>query len=217
MSGELDKLKDNIVSTVYDADYFIHGKQSGKSLYENYRWIPDLTLPMVRTMVQYLGIKRTNSILDFGCARGYIVRALCEMKYDAWGYDISKWAIENCDETIRRRVSSSIMGYHDWFIAKDVLEHIPQVADTITHLMSLAYIGVFAVVPLSPADGEPYVVPEYEKDVTHIHRLTLASWVRLFTRPGWEIIVSYCVPGIKDNYAEWKTGNGFITARRIVT
>ena len=33
----------------YDEDYFLRGKQTGKSLYEDYRWLPELTRPMVAT------------------------------------------------------------------------------------------------------------------------------------------------------------------------
>ena len=68
---------------VYDADYFLRGKQTGRSLYENYRWLPDLTIPMVAAMIRHLGIKPDDKILDFGCARGYVVKAFREMGYRA--------------------------------------------------------------------------------------------------------------------------------------
>jgi hypothetical protein len=32
-------------SSYYDADYYLDGLNSGKSNYENYSWMPDLTLP----------------------------------------------------------------------------------------------------------------------------------------------------------------------------
>ena len=52
----------------YDADYFLRGKETGKSLYENYRWLPDLTTPMVCSIISHLGIRSGDTILDFGCA-----------------------------------------------------------------------------------------------------------------------------------------------------
>ena len=51
-------------SKQYDEDYFLHGKQTGKSLYEDYRWIPEATIPMVQVIINYLGIQKTDSILD---------------------------------------------------------------------------------------------------------------------------------------------------------
>jgi hypothetical protein len=96
-----------------------------------------------------------------------------------------------------------------------VLEHVLGVEGVIRRLMDVARVGVFAVVPLSPVDGALYVVPDYEKDVTHIHRLTLATWVRMFVRPGWSVEARYRLKGVKDNYAQYEKGNGFVTARRI--
>jgi cyclopropane fatty-acyl-phospholipid synthase-like methyltransferase len=72
-------------SDKYDADYFLRGKASGKSLYDNYRWMPDLTKPMAERIIEHLGIELDDRIMDFGCARGYLVRALTELGQDAYG------------------------------------------------------------------------------------------------------------------------------------
>ena len=206
---------------IYDADYFLHGKESGKSLYENYHWMPELTIPMVQSIVNHLGIEKFHSVLDFGCARGYTVKAFRQLEYEAYGIDVSEWAIDNCDDEVRdwvwiKDARGVGRGWNlDWIIAKDVLEHVPQVADTITELMNSAKVGVFVVVPLSANDGQPYVVTDYEKDVTHVHRLTLASWARMFMRVGWRVEAMHRIKGVKDNYQTWENGNGFIVARRI--
>lgn len=204
--------------STYDADYYLRGKQTGKSLYENYRWLPHLTIPMCHTIIAHLGFQRQHTILDFGCARGYTVKALRQLGYDAYGQDCSTWAIENADDDTKPylRLAEQVTHDFDWILAKDVLEHIPQVADTIANMQAYTRIGIFAVVPLSPADNEPYVLSDYERDVTHVHRLTLASWGRLFLRRGWEVRLSYRVPGIKDNHyvPAWEPGDGFITATR---
>ena len=207
--------------SVYDGDYFLRGRETSKSLYTHYRWLPDLTKPMVAAMVSHLDIKPSHMILDFGCARGYVVRAFRELGYSAFGYDISQWALENADEVVKKNMwlianwSTVMLASFDWVIAKDVLEHVECAADIVLDLMAVARKGVFAVVPLADHDGGHYVVREYEEDVTHIHRLTLASWVRFFTKEGWSVEASYRVPGVKCNYAQYKMGNGFITARRI--
>lgn len=211
--------------SIYDEEYFLRGVQSGKSLYQDYQWMPDLTTKMVETMIAHLGIKKRHTILDFGCARGYVVKAFRNLGYLAYGYDVSTWAVENADTEIyhhltcqyERAFSHDVVPY-GWIIAKDVLEHIPNeilVAGAITDLLESASEGVFAVIPLSSVDNRPYVVGGYEMDVTHVHRLTLPTWMRMFSRPGWSVECSYRIPGIKDNYAKWKWGNGFITARRV--
>lgn len=207
--------------SVYDADYFLHGEKSGKSLYTCYSWKPDLTVPMCQRIVDYCGIEKGERILDFGCARGYIVKAFRGLGYDAWGCDISKWAIQNSDEETEpylNWIANSpplLKQEFDWIIAKDVLEHVEYVEANITLLMDVATKGLFVVVPLSQFDNGKYVVSDYEKDITHKQRYTLSSWVRMFLRPGWRVEASYRVHGVKDNYSKWEKGNGFIVARRI--
>ncbi len=210
------------MSDPFDADYFLRGKETGKSLYSDYRWLPDLTIPMAQAIVEHCGVHQGSRVLDFGCARGYLVRALRGLGYDAFGYDISRWALENADEEVKKYL------YHktenrppwehqkfDWIIAKDVLEHVEYVEIIVGQLMMGATGGIFVVVPLSKFDGGKYVVDDYEKDITHIQRYKLSTWAKMFIRPGWKVEVSYRVPGVKDNYQWAATGNGFITARRL--
>lgn len=207
---------------VYDESYFLRGRETNKSLYKDYRWMPELTIPMVRAIVVHCGIEEDHSILDFGCARGYVVKALRELDFDAYGVDVSQWAIRNCDPWVVPYVYlySELKSYaeFDWIIAKDVLEHVEHVGLVAQSMLERARRGVFVVVPLAEVDNGPYVVRHYEQDITHIHRLTLATWASLFSYPGWTVDARYRVEGVKDNYykPKWERGNGFLTCRRIV-
>ncbi len=206
----------------YDEDYFLRGKQSGKSLYSDYRWLPDLTIPMVQHIVDHCGIQKGERVLDFGCARGYSVKALRGLGYDAFGVDISEWAIANADPEVKPHcyLASDVpfsQWSPDWVIAKDVLEHVEYVERVVANLMRVARRGVFAVVPLAEFNNSDYIIEEYEKDITHIQRWPLVKWVEMFLRHGWRVEAAYRLPGVKDNYYKpgWELGNGFITARRI--
>lgn len=206
----------------YDEDYFLRGKQSGKSLYENYRWLPNLTIPMAETIADHCGIEMGHLILDFGCARGYLVKALASLGYDAVGCDVSAWALEHCDPAVKHLLNSQWPPQSDvdWIIAKDVLEHIPihNISRLLLQFAETAKKGVFIVVPLAKGLGQRYAVDEYEADVTHVLRWPLDQWVDEVINAfdhTWEISCRYRVKGIKDNYADWVKGNGFITAKRI--
>lgn len=210
-------------SDKYDADYFLRGKQSGKSLYENYRWLKDLTVPMAERIVDHLGVEMDDRIMDFGCARGYLVRALTELGHDAYGVDASSWAVANCDETVRGKVfltNNQPFTKPDWIIAKDVMEHLTmdEVAETLLKFAKQANKGVFIVVPLANGHASKYVVPEYEEDVTHVIRWPLWRWVQechIAFEEKWEVSARYRIKGIKDNYSQFAKGNGFITIRKI--
>ncbi len=207
-------------SSVYDADYFLHGLETGKSLYQDYRFLPNLTRPMAAAMAQHLGIRHGDTILDVGCSRGYLVRAFREMGYDAWGMDVSEWAISNADEVaapyLHLSGGSEIHGNFSWIVAKDSLEHVERLDFLINEMLHRASLGIFVVVPLSPSCDKPYVCDAYERDVTHIWRLDLAAWARKFMRPGWVVEARYRLPWIKQNWYKpgWERGNGFLTVTR---
>ena len=210
------------MNEVYDESYFLRGKETGKSLYTNYRWMPDLTIPMCEAIVNHCRINKGAHVLDFGCARGYTVKALRALGYDAYGLDCSEWAIDNCDPDVRDFVEHGgvITPYdtYEWVIAKDVLEHVEDAKFVTECFMEVATAGIFVVVPLALKDFDKrYVIRNYDKDITHIHRLTLASWAEMFMVPGWSVEASYRLPGVKDNYWKpgWEKGNGFLTCRRL--
>jgi Methyltransferase domain len=212
-------------ANIYDEKYFLHGKEYGLSLYEDYRWLEELTIPMCKAIVAHLHLKSNDYILDFGCARGYVVKAFHMLGYKyTSGVDLSRWAIDNCDLAVKDYVTKiepteeydiPDLENHHWVIAKDVLEHVQGVETVIDNFQRHAITGIFAVVPLAYIDNDEYVVPDYEKDITHIHRLSLPTWAKMFMKPGWAVQRMYRLPGVKDNYAAWVRGNGFITARRL--
>ena len=212
----------------YDSDYFLNGVRTGKSLYDNYRWIPQLTIPMAQAIAKHLRAEATDSFLDFGCARGYIVKALKLLGYPVKGFDISPWALQNCDPEVADDIREELpVEGADWIIAKDVLEHIEpsELQSQIFKLVSLARKGVFIVVPLAErvviAGGavRRYIVPEYEKDVTHKIRRTYNEWLDFLLKSANDKIIvegTVRVVGVKDKYFDTHPlGNGFFTLRKF--
>ncbi len=93
------------LGAVYDADYYERGVESGKSCYSNYRWLPELTIPMAMVLIDTLGIRPDQRVLDFGCAKGFVTKALRMLRRDAWGIDISRYALSQAPEDIKPYVS----------------------------------------------------------------------------------------------------------------
>jgi len=96
----------------FNEDYYERGAETGKSLYSHYRWMPELTIPMAHHIVMYTKLLPKEKILDFGCAKGFTVKALRLMGYKSFGVDVSEYAISQieekhtkvvwCDKTTRR-------------------------------------------------------------------------------------------------------------------
>lgn len=203
----------------YTADYYLNGPASGLSNYVNYSWKPELTLPACRKIAEYLGARHGDSILDVGCSRGYYVKALRMLSFRAFGFDISEWAIENCDPEVKEWVSNEFpKRAFDWATLKDVAEHL-----SILHLSQMVTLlnlritkGMLFIVPLASETNGPYVRREDEQDSTHVIRWTLDDWIAFLegAAPDFNVNGSYNIHGIKPAAATSRHSCGFLTLIR---
>jgi cyclopropane fatty-acyl-phospholipid synthase-like methyltransferase len=69
----------------YDADYFERGRESGKGWLQNYHWMPRRSFKEAFAFISYLELDETHYVLDFGCAKGFLVRAIRELEIMAEG------------------------------------------------------------------------------------------------------------------------------------
>jgi len=202
---------------MYDEDYYERGIETGKSCYTNFSWMPELTIPMTMTMIDYMGIKHNESVLDYGCAKGYCVKAFNMLGRDAYGYDISEYATDNCPEEVKHKIIKDsdivLQQEFDYFIAKDVFEHM----DVLDLKVLLSQINinkkVLVIVPLG--DGGVYRVPAYALDKTHINAENELWWNDLFIEAKFKVVAfNHLLPGIKDNWNTYPKGNGFFLLER---
>ncbi len=210
----------NLYNDKFNEDYYERGLETGVSCYSNFRWIPELTIPMCATMIESLGIGKFETILDFGSAKGYVVKALRLLHREAYGVEVSEYAIKATPESIRPYIfhyekdrEKLLNMRFDWILTKDVLEHIEyDELDSVLSFMNTVGTKVFAVVPLGE-DGK-YVIPSYELDTTHIIREPLDWWVAKFKQNDFQVInATYHMAHIKENWEKWGRGNGFFVLK----
>lgn len=219
-------MKQRVDPQIYDEDYYERGPILGISGYQNYSWMPELTIRMAHKLVTELPLRPGESVLDFGCAKGFLVKALRILDVNATGVDISAYAIAHADGAVRdycRHIDSSrdaalFERDYDWMLAKDVLEHL--VPEDLNGLLRAAHTHVtriFAAMPLA-ADDESgkYIVPQYDQDITHRIAKTMGWWTRTFEQQGWCVMrASHVFPGCKENWTRtWPNANGFFVLER---
>lgn len=200
----------------FDEDYFQRGLQTGKSLYENYRWLPELTIPMAMSMIDYLNIHRHASVLDYGSCYGMLVKAMRLLCRDAYGCDISEHAIISADHDIKqymKLIDDDVIPFDhqfDFCIAKDVLEHIPyEQINFVLHSISQKCKTLFIIIPLG--DGEKFIIPQMEIDKTHIIRQPMDWWINKALQYFHIGSTEYIIEGIKENWTGiYPKGNGFL-------
>lgn len=203
--------------TEYNEQYYEHGSESGVSCYSNYRWLPELTIPMAHTISKYLNIENHEHILDFGCAKGYLVHAMRLIHHQAWGYDISEYALNNAHPDVKPFVTNIWpVRKYDWLIAKDVLEHIDySEIDALLAKFRNITSKIFCVIPLG--NGVSYNIKSYDLDKTHKIKEDHLWWRQAFLRAGFsQISYTMRVPNLKENYSKWPDGNIFIQASSIM-
>lgn len=204
--------------SIFDEDYYERGIELSISGYSNYRWIPELTIPMCYDIISLLDIKDDETILDFGCAKGYAVKGFRLLHKIAYGVDISEYAISSAPNEIKpyiykidptQPIPLQNETKYDYVIAKDVLEHIPydHIDDVLIKLRNSGK-KLFSIIPLG--ENEKYIIPAYEIDKTHYIRESIDWWESKFINAGFKTIYKdYKAKNIKKNWSKWEKGNGF--------
>jgi len=204
----------------FDLEYFEQGPMTGKSLYTNYRWLPELTLPMCHHLITYFGISADARILDFGCAKGYVVQGFRMFGYEAFGVDVSEYAISQAPKEVNGYVKKiepfeSLEGTFDWIICKDILEHLPyDKIDEQLQIFAQALQGIGGLIVMVPlGDGKKYYIDAYEQDATHIIRENLHWWTEVLNKNGFNVeIASNDMGPFKKNWQINALGNGLFLA-----
>jgi SAM-dependent methyltransferase len=208
------------IAQQYDEAYYERGVETGKSCYSNYRWLPDLTVPMAMVLIDTLGIRPRQRVLDFGCAKGFSVKAFRMLRRDAHGIDVSPYAIEQVDRDVTPYCHLvddldgwSLTNRFDHVIAKDVMEHVPyEVIDDTFQAVARMTDSFMVIVPLG-RDGR-FIIEAYERDVTHIIREDAQWWLAALERHFADVSWQHHIDGLKDNwYRVDPKGNAVFIAR----
>lgn len=119
-------------------------------------------------------------VLDAGCAMGFLVESLVKHGVDAWGVDISEFAISQVDESVRDRcrvasLTEPLTERYDLITCIEVLEHLSP-ADADVALANLCAATDRLVLSSTPEDyGEP----------THLNVLPPEAWTAKLAEHGF--------------------------------
>ena len=88
------------ISKEYGEMYFDGPRDYGYGGY-NYdgRWVP-----VAKDIVKHFGLKPGDKVLDVGCAKGFLVKDLLGEGMDAYGLDVSEYALKNCEPEVVGRL-----------------------------------------------------------------------------------------------------------------
>ena len=136
---------------------------------------------------------RPSSVLDAGCAMGFLVEALRARGVEAWGIDVSEYAISQVHESVREycsvgSIAEPLPRRYDLIVSIEVLEHIP------------ATEGGAAVATLAAATDRILLstTPDDFAEATHLNVQPPEAWSATLAREGFlrevERDVTYVTP-----------------------
>jgi SAM-dependent methyltransferase len=168
----------------YDERYF-DGKTSCFTNYDAERLRPEF-----KTWAdKIIGYYQAGSVLEIGCAFGFLVDVLVDNKVDAYGCDISEYAVSKAKNKHRLTVCDVRDGlpypdnYVDVIFSASTLEHID--IDFIPFLLKeisrVARCGFLIHIPITVNDtNEPW------GDPTHVTYMSTSWWITTaFNAGGW--------------------------------
>ncbi len=161
-------------SRLYDAYYYAHG--CGPPYARNEEWLRFFAFIADRIVTDI----RPSTVLDVGCAMGFLVEGLRQRGVEAYGVDISEYAIQKVDPSIRPycwvgSIAEAFPRKYDLIVCIEVLEHIPpSKADEAVKNCCLHSDNVlFSSTPF-----------DY-KEFTHLNVRPPEYWADLFARHGF--------------------------------
>ncbi|MBV8718720.1 MAG: glycosyltransferase [Chloroflexi bacterium] len=162
----------------YDEAYYRHYSHDADSPYSRKQaeWVGFFG-EMARCIVRDL---QPQSVLDAGCALGMLVEALRKLGVDAWGVDVSTYAIGQVPQDVRQfcsvaSVTDDLNRDYDLVTCIEVLEHLrPHDAD-----QAVANFASHTHTVLLSSTPDDYQEP------THLNVQPPEYWVGMFARHGF--------------------------------
>jgi SAM-dependent methyltransferase len=175
-----------VAITPYDRHYFSHycdASKTGKLAYErNEHW-----LRFFGTIADHIVSDiKPRTVLDAGCAMGFLVEALRDRGVEAFGVDISDYAIEQVRSDIKPycrqgSVTDPLSDRYDLIVSIEVLEHLPteEAIHAVGNLCAATADFMFSSTPI-----------DYQ-EITHLNVQPPEWWTEVFARQGFFRDVDY--------------------------
>jgi SAM-dependent methyltransferase len=162
------------MSSLFDSYYYEHG--CGEPYQRSEAWLAMFDY----VSNQILREMNPGSVLDAGCALGLLVESLRSKGVDAYGMDISEYAIENVHPSVKPfcwvgSITNPLPRRFDLIITIEVLEHLPpdQCETAIINLCQASDDILFSSTPF-----------DY-KESTHFNVQMPEYWAEAFARQGF--------------------------------
>jgi hypothetical protein len=191
---------------VYDAAYF--ASVGGLPYRRDDHWLRFFGRIADRIVADFA----PTTVLDAGCAMGFLVEALRDRGVEAFGFDVSDYALDHVRKDVRpytwqASITDPLDRDYDLIVCIEVLEHLPaEESDTaIENLCAHSHEILFSS------------TPDDFREPTHFNVRPTSHWVGAFARRGFLPDVDYDASYItrwarrfrRDSEPVWRTVESF--------
>ena len=157
-------------------DAFYYGNCCGRPYLRDEHWLSFFGRVAERVVVEL----QPKRVLDAGCALGLLVETLRDRGVDAYGIDVSSYAIEHVDPSVsrfcrRQSLTEPLDERYDLVISIEVLEHMPT-ADALRAIENICRCTDRVLFSSSPFDY---------REPTHINVHPTDYWAEQFALHGF--------------------------------
>jgi GT2 family glycosyltransferase/SAM-dependent methyltransferase len=160
--------------TIFDEYYFAHG--CGRPYQRDSTWLRTFAAIADRIISDI----NPKTVLDAGCAMGFLVEGLRQREVEAYGIDISEYAIENVHPEIKPycwvgSIAEPFQQTYDLIVSIEVLEHMSQ-ADAEQAIRNFCTFSDRVLFSSTPFDY---------REATHFNVQPPEYWAEQFARHGF--------------------------------
>lgn len=195
MSRLVDRVELKSDYDEFGYDYF-DNKDIGIG-YAGYHYDGRYSAPAKKIM-DYYKLKKEDRLLEIGCAKGYLLLEFQKLGLDAFGTDVSKYAIENAHPQVKENIyhaKGDILPFPDKFfdmvVSKEVFPHIDKVSliKLLNEIKRVSKGNIFLEIQIAQNTNQERLIKEWDRT----HKIVASSrwWDKFFEEHNFECDVHY--------------------------
>ena len=183
--------EDREIARKFGRDFFDGDRRHG---YGGFSYQPRFWQPVIPTFKKHWNLDKNSSILDVGCAKGFMLHDFQELipGIDVHGIDVSNYAIENCIESVKTKLkvgnANNLMfddNSIDFVISINTIHNleIEECMKALQEIERVSKVGSFVTVDAYRNDEEKARM--YAWNLTAKTIMSVDEWISFFDKAGY--------------------------------
>ena len=183
--------KDREIARMFGKDFFDGDRKHG---YGGFSYNSKFWQPVIPTFQEHWGLNGRSTVLDVGCAKGFMIHDFCELipGINVVGVDISEYAISNCLPSVKSKVEVANAlelpfedNSFDYVISINTIHNleINECKKALQEIERVSRLGAFVTVDAYRNQEEKERM--YAWNLTAKTIMSVDDWIKIFADVGY--------------------------------